>query len=563
MLWQMETNAEWTVRPAPPGSLVEFLAVRLILERIALRHEVDRWIAPGYELALVRGRLRKGLPHGPRVRPSQRAYLVFQLAQLRGWSLAQLDRMSKSQWAHLVQEIEAFSSLERRRILHLAYERRYRNEALDAIAVQTAYPSLRPAGRPTFQLFTCIDDREESFMRHLEEIDPQCETYGAVGFYAVAMYYRGAADAHYRPLCPNVIKPQHYVREEVAYSLRSSSRQRAETRRMLGTASHHWHVQSRGFVGGMLTAVVGSLASAPLLARILLPRLTSRLRRAWGTLVDPPLVTELLLSRCADPPSPRDENLGYSLDEMADTVERVLRDVGLIRGFSRLVIMLGHGSASLNNPHESAYNCGACSGGLGGPNARAFVQMANDHAVRQRLHERGLDIPETTVFVGGFHNTCNDDVVFYDLHRIAPSHRRDFEAAIKTIDLARARNAHERARRFESAALNWSPAQALEHVRERSEDLSQARPEYNHATNALCIVGRRSRLRGLFLDRRAFLSDYDPAQDDDQATILARILSAVIPVCAGISLEYYFSCVDPTGYGCGSKLCTTSCRSWA
>jgi uncharacterized protein YbcC (UPF0753/DUF2309 family) len=28
----------------------------------------------------------------------------------------------------------------------------------------------------------------------------------------------------------------------------------------------------------------------------------------------------------------------------------------------------------------------------------------------------------------------------------------------------------------------------------------------------------------------------------------------VIPVCAGISLEYYFSCVDPPGYGCGSKL---------
>jgi len=29
---------------------------------------------------------------------------------------------------------------------------------------------------------------------------------------------------------------------------------------------------------------------------------------------------------------------------------------------------------------------------------------------------------------------------------------------------------------------------------------------------------------------------------------------AVIPVCAGISLEYYFSCVDPAILGCGSKL---------
>lgn len=554
MLWQMETNAEWTVHPAPTGSLVEFLAIRLILERLALRFEIDRWLAPSCELAQVRGRLRKGLPHAPRVQVNQRAYLVFQLAQLRGWSLVHLDRMSKSQWSRLVLEIEAFSGVERRRVLHLAYERRYRNEALDAVAVHAAKPPVRPQDRPTFQLFTCIDDREESFRRHLEEIDANCETFAAAGFFAVAMYYRGAADAHYRPLCPNVIKPKHYVREEVAYSLRASSRQRAETRRVLGTASHHWHVQSRSFLGGMLTAVFGSLASAPLIARILLPRLTSRLRRAWGALVDPPPITELLLSRCADLPGPEDDHLGYCLDEMVDVVERVLRDVGLTRDFSRLVIILGHGSASLNNPHESAYNCGACSGGLGGPNARAFVQMANDPTVRQRLHARGLEIPDSTTFVGGFHNTCNDDVQYYDLHRIPISHRREFEAARATIDLARARDAHERSRRFESVALSLSPEQALEHVCQRSEDLSQARPEYNHATNALCLVGRRSRSRGLFLDRRAFLSDYDPTQDDDQSTILARILSAVIPVCAGISLEYYFSCVDPVGYGCGSKL---------
>ncbi len=45
-----------------------------------------------------------------------------------------------------------------------------------------------------------------------------------------------------------------------------------------------------------------------------------------------------------------------------------------------------------------------------------------------------------------------------------------------------------------------------------------------------------------------------PAQDDEEFTILERILQAVIPVCAGINLEYYFSFVDPVGYGCGTKL---------
>jgi uncharacterized protein YbcC (UPF0753/DUF2309 family) len=50
------------------------------------------------------------------------------------------------------------------------------------------------------------------------------------------------------------------------------------------------------------------------------------------------------------------------------------------------------------------------------------------------------------------------------------------------------------------------------------------------------------------------LTSYDPAVDDPEHTVLTRILQAAIPVCAGISLEYYFSFVDPTGYGCGTKL---------
>ncbi len=70
----------------------------------------------------------------------------------------------------------------------------------------------------------------------------------------------------------------------------------------------------------------------------------------------------------------------------------------------------------------------------------------------------------------------------------------------------------------------------------------------------MAIVGRRELTRGLFLDRRTFLTSYDPLQDDDHRTILTRILQAAVPVCAGISLEYYFSTVDVVGWGCGSKL---------
>src|SRR5205085_9645217 len=121
-------------------------------------------------------------------------------------------------------------------------------------------------------------------------------------------------------------------------------------------------------------------------------------------------------------------------------------------------------------------------------------------------------------------------------------------------DEAGNRNAHERCRRFQSAPLTLSFAGARQHVEGRAEDLSQVRPEWGHATNALCIVGRRQRTRGLFLDRRAFLNSYDPTQDDAEATVLTRLLQAAVPVCAGINLEYYFSYVDYARYGSGPKL---------
>ncbi|WP_197203783.1 DUF2309 domain-containing protein [Crateriforma conspicua] len=560
MVHQMEHAPGWVDHPAPDGTLEEFLAIRLILDEVAWKfvaaenhiskEELDRRCAPtvGEATSIADQDL-------------QIAFDLFQWSQLMGWAPSTLRSLDS--FDALVQEIESFDSIARRRLFQEAFERRYQRGILDAIAnASPARPAL-PAGHQqrvelndaiSFQVCCCIDDREESFRRHLEEIDPNCETFGAAGFFAVAMNYQGVTESSYKPLCPAVITPTHYVRENVGYTFAGDHRRRSEARKTLGRLTHQVHTGSRSFFGGVVTSVLGSLAAFPLVARVLFPRLTSRLRRRAGQFIGAPPVTQLQLQRHKEPPGRHDGHIGYTLDEMIAIVKRQLEDIGLTSGFSRLMVMTGHGSSSINNPHMSAYNCGACAGKRGGPNARAFAQMANDFRVRRGLSESGITIPDETWFLGAYHNTCDESVVWYDLDRMPPTHFSVFEATKATVDEAILRNAKERCRRFEAAAIDVSPEEALRHVQRRSEDLSQVRPEYNHATDALCFVGRRDWSRSLFLDRRAFLTSYDPSIDDESGTILARILAAAIPVCAGINLEYYFSAVDNVKYGSGSKL---------
>lgn len=554
MVREVEMRSDRVARPIPAGSLVEFVAIRLLLDRLALAHIAANMLDYQGPLQQLRDRARHATPKPDFALQEQRAFLVYKIAQSLGWTPGVLYRLGKSEWSTLVHEIESFSGVERRQVFQHAYERRYRTQILDAIATHSRGRCERIAA-PRFQVLTCLDEREESFRRHLEELAPNSETFGLAGFFSVPMYYRGAADAHYVPLCPVVIRPQHWVEEDVVYTFEDEHRRRALTRKALGTASHQIHVGSRTFAGGaLLTALFGVLATIPLVARVLFPRITAQIRSRFGKWVQPPPATVLQLERSHPEPKCEEGHLGFSVDEMLNMGERVLRDIGLTRGFARFVFVFGHGSNSVNNPHKSAYDCGACGGSAGGPNARVLAQILNDRRVRDGLLERGIDIPQDTTFVSALHNTGDDSLTYADLDQIAKPALKEFEQIREVLERACDRNAHERARRFVSAPLDMTFPAARRHVEGRAADLSQTRPECGHATNAICYVGRRDRVRGLYLDRRAFLTSYDPEQDDAEATILGRILAAAVPVCAGINLEYYFSYVDPAGFGCATKL---------
>ena len=370
------------------------------------------------------------------------------------------------------------------------------------------------------------------------------------------MDYQGIDDPQGAAFCPVVVKPRHEVLEQAKAedtALRESRRWR---RHLLGLLMRNSFVSSRSLVRGWLsTTVLGLLSAVPLVGNLLAPRRFALLRDWLNKAFLPEPRTELRFMRNEANSQETVEGLltGFAAGEKAECVASVLGPAGLKRGFARVVLILGHGSTSLNNPHESAHDCGACGGRRGGPNARLFAAMANRPEVRFRLQDLGIDIPPDTWFIGGYHDTCSDDVQLFDLDLLPATHQADLLRIRESLDGARMRNAHERARRFESCPPDASPAAALRHVEERSEHLAQPRPEYGHCTNAVCIVGRRSLTRGLFLDRRAFLVSYDPDQDPDDRS-LSSLLAAVVPVCAGISLEYYFSSVDNDRYGCGTKL---------
>ena len=238
---------------------------------------------------------------------------------------------------------------------------------------------------------------------------------------------------------------------------------------------------------------------------------------------------------------------------MTDIVFSVLNAMNLKKNFAPIVIFIGHGSSSLNNPHEAAYNCGATGGGKGGNNARAFAIMANHKKVRENLKSRSINIPDDTIFVGAGHDTCSNSIEYFDTDLLNEEADKNLARAIKVLAEASNYNAHERCRRFDSVPKNIKPEQAKLYAEQRSLDLAQPRPEYGHGTNTTCIIGRRGKTAGLFFDRRAFLISYDP-ENDQSGDILANILQAAAPVGAGISLEYYFSSVDQFNYGAGTKL---------
>lgn len=457
-----------------------------------------------------------------------------------------LDHRFGSQWkplSHTLKErpLGIFESLDRTELDDLyaiwqdAYEWTYYDEVLKGLSTKRELPKLTDS--KTFQAAFCIDDREISLREYIENLDPNCETFGTPGHFGIDTYYQPQNGKFHTKICPLPVQPKHVICE-----ISADSKHKKDI---------HFNKRAHGLVGGWIIAqTLGFWSAFKLFVNIFKPSISPASASSFRHMDQ---FSELTIEN----KNPNDKQdglqIGYSVPEMVDRVETVLRSIGLVENFAPLVYMIGHGASSTNNTHFAAYDCGACSGRPGSVNARVFSTMANHAKVRSALKERGITIPATTTFVGGLHDTTCDDFHFYDLGSLSEEQKKFHEKNRSTFSRALDLNAKERSRRFDLINTKKDAAVVHKKVKLRSVSLFEPRPEYNHATNTLCIVGRRSLTQKLCLDRRSFLNSYN-YEIDPTGKYLSGILNAAAPVCGGINLEYYFSRVDNHKLGAGSKL---------
>lgn len=483
---------------------------------------------------------------------------LFRLCQHLGLNADDIQSMHKNDLLQMQSILDKFIAPERSKVWLYAYEYHYREDFFTSINANLKRGRwAKREQRPEAQVVFCIDEREESIRRQLEEINPAIETLGAAGFYGLPINYKGLDDHHRTALCPIVVVPSHNVDEVPRQGTEKIVEKHNSGRNFFQKFAYMMNQSLRRsliFSHAIIDAIA-PVVFVSLLTRTFYPKYLLEINSSIRGKIDSKVPTELFFTTTEPdtPASPENPRLGFTDKEQADRVEGFMRNTGLTYGFSKIVSLMAHGSTSQNNPHEAAHDCGACSGKRGGPNARLFAAIVNRPVIREILAERGIVIPEDTWFLGAEHDTCSDVVTWYDTEDVPESLRPNYEKLRDDLIKGRDASAQERCRRFFSANNPKTPTEGIDHVHLRSNDLSQVRPEYGHATNASAIVGRRSVSQGIFLDRRPFLISYDATQDPD-GKFLENVLLAVGPVGAGINLEYYFSTIDNERFGCGTKI---------
>ncbi|RNJ61509.1 MAG: DUF2309 domain-containing protein [Porphyrobacter sp. IPPAS B-1204] len=368
--------------------------------------------------------------------------------------------------------------------------------------------------RPFLQAAFCIDVRSEVFRRALESVDSSIATIGFAGFFGLPLAHHAHGSDILEARLPVLLNP------------------------------------------GLTTSSAGDPASDTA------NRITARSARAWGRFrqaavssfafveaMGPVYAVKLVKSALGFAAEPKTEPApevigGMSAAAKADTGAAVLKAMSLTQGHGAIVLLLGHGGNTTNNPHDSAYHCGACGGYTGEVSARLLAILLNDPETRAGLAERGVDVPADTLFVAGLHDTTTDAITIYD-DGLPPARSADLGKVRSWLAQAAKVARAERAVRLPGARWNTIAA--------RAQNWAEIRPEWGLAGCAAFIAAPREATAGRDLGGRAFLHSYDWQADAGFGT-LELIITAPVVVASWISLQYYGSSVAPETFGGGNKL---------
>ncbi|WP_431300702.1 YbcC family protein [Tabrizicola sp. BL-A-41-H6] len=371
------------------------------------------------------------------------------------------------------------------------------------------------AGRPALQAAFCIDVRSEVLRRALEAQDGGIETLGFAGFFGLPVAHRPEGTDEVQAHLPALLNPAMISTSHGDDAAEASAR-------IAARAARAW--------GRFRQAAVSSFAFV----------------EAAGPAYGAKLIRDALglgPAGLAPGPLPRFE-VALTAVQKAQTAVAVLRAMSLTEGHARLVLLVGHGAQVTNNPHESAYHCGACCGQTGEVSARLLAALLNDPETRAGLPALGLALAEDTLFVAGLHDTVTDHVTLYR-DAPAPGHADDLARAEAWLTAAAHASRAERAVRL--------PGSTGGSLVKRAADWAEVRPEWGLAGCAAFIAAPRGATAGRDLQGRAFLHSYDWTADDGFAT-LELIITAPVVVASWISLQYYGSTVAPRAFGGGNKL---------
>jgi uncharacterized protein YbcC (UPF0753/DUF2309 family) len=382
-------------------------------------------------------------------------------------------------------------------------------------------------------LVFCIDVRSEPFRRSLEA-QGHFQTLGFAGFFGLPVRYQGYDDAEAHDACPVLLKPCHEVCENPVTQSQQIIERHNQGRSLLKLPKVFYQSLKYNFSTPFaLVEMLGPWLGIRMLARTFTPGLVSRIRQSSQKRIMPNIATQ-----------PQLDSITFA--QQSHYAEGALRMMGLTENFAPLVVFCGHGSSTTNNAYASALDCGACGGNHGGGNAQILAAILNKKDIRSTLAERGLLIPQNTLFLAAEHDTTTDQV---DLYGETTTHSSELAQLKHALLNAQHTNTAARCKSFGLLNEKKSVAATLH----RSQDWAQPRPEWGLARNAAFIVGPRTLTHNINLAGRSFLHSYDWKSDSD-GKFLQTILTAPMVVAQWINNQYLFSTLDNIAYGGGSKV---------